>query len=283
MENALMIRAASVFAAASLAFCLAAKADPVVPPAITIDITAIVEPVAPGEGVGYAAVGFDGINYWAARWASSRVTRISTAGAFVDSFDIEGLSGIRAMTWDGTHFWMANNTTTLWRVDPVTLSVLSTITLPVQSRYASFDPTADGGQGGFWIGNFSGDILLVSMQGVTLSTLPEANIGFSGRYGLALDRSGPSARLWTYFQGGTNNVEIGSISLPDGTSNPVTIDLFPYLAPSTSALAGGAFVTNLLPGGRQTLLTLCQCTPNNILLGIELEESLIFSDGFEQR
>jgi hypothetical protein len=85
------------------------------------------------------------------------------------------------------------------------------------------------------------------------------------------------------FQGGTNNVELGSINLPDGVSNPVTIDLFPFLAPSTSGLAGGAFVTSLLPGGQKTLLALCQCDPGNILLGIELEEPLIFSDGFEQR
>ena len=202
-----MIRPANILAAASLALCLAANANPVLPPEITIDITAIINPVAPGEGLGYQAIGFDGTNYWMARWGSSRVTRISTAGVFVDSFDIAGLSGIRSITWDGTHFWMANNTTTLTRVDPSTGTMLGTITVPVQSRYASYDPTADGGQGGFWIGNYTGDILLVSMQGTTLSTLPEANIGYSSRSGLALDRSGASPRLWTYFQGGTNNVD----------------------------------------------------------------------------
>ena len=271
----------ALWAMSGLLLCINAGAAPELPPAIKIDITAIVDPIAPGEGVGYAGIGFDGTNFWISRWASARFTRISPAGVFVDSFDIPGLTGTRAMTWDGTHFWMANNTSTLTRVDPVSRTVVGTISLPANSRYVSFDATADSGQGGFWIGNFNDDIRLVSMQGTTLSTLPAATVVFTGRYGLTLDRNGPNPRLWTYFQGGTNNVELGSVSLPDGAGDPATINLFPYLDPSTNGLAGGAFITDQLPGGQPTLLTVCQCTPNNILLGIRIVESLIFSHGFE--
>lgn len=260
----------------------AGGAEPVLPPEISMDITAIIEPNLPGEGVGYAGIGFDGTHYWLSRWASARFTRISTAGTYVDSFEIAGLTGTRAMTWDGTHFWMANNTTTLTRVDPVTRTVVASIPLPSQARYVSFDAAADGGLGGFWIGNFNDDIRLVSMQGVSLSTLPAANVLFTGRYGLALHDTGPSPQLWAYFQGGANNVELGSISLPDGTGNPLTTDLFPHLPAGTTGLAGGAFITGQLPGGGTFLLTLCQCSPNNILLGKRLVETQIFSNGFEE-
>lgn len=269
-----MFRSVGIIVAAGLAFCMAAQANPVLPPEFSIDITAIVEPVAPGEGLGYAGIGFDGTHFWLSRWASARITRITPAGEFVDSFDIPGLTGTRAMTWDGTHFWMANNTTTLSRVDPNTQTVVSTITVPSTARYLSYDPTADNGQGGFWIGNFNDDIQLVNMLGVSLTVLPAAGIGFTGRYGVALDFAQANPKLWTYFQGGAgSNMELGSISLPDGTGSLETIDLFPFLAPSTSGLAGGAFITDLLPGGQKTLLTLCQCTPNNILLGTLLQET----------
>jgi hypothetical protein len=271
----------SIIAAALMMCGLAAYAEPVLPPAFSIDITAIVDPVIPGEGAGYAAIGFDGSNFWVARWASARFTRISPTGAYIDSFDIPGLTGTRAMTWDGTHFWMANNTNTLTRVDPLTQTAVGNISLPSQARYASFDPTADNGQGGFWIGNFNDDIRLVNMQGTELTSLPAAGIAYTGRYGLAAETDNATPRLWAYFQGGANNVELGAISLPDGTGNPLTTDLFPFLAPSTSGLAGGAFITDLLPGGQKTLLTVCQCTPNNILLGIQLDDPLIFSDSFE--
>lgn len=258
--------------AAGLAFCVSAHADPVLPPAFSIDITAVVDPVNPGEGVGYAGVGFDGTNFWVARWATARVTRISPAGAYVDSFDIPGLTGIRAMTWDGSHFWMSNNTSTLSRVDPVTRTVVGTLAVPVAARYVSFDADADNGQGGFWIGNFNDDILLVSMTGTTLATLPAASVAYAGRYGVALDPGNGNPGLWAYFQGGANAVELGRIDLPSGVGAPATTDLFPHLAPSTSGVAGGAFITSALPGGQKTLLTLCQCTPNNILLGIELQD-----------
>lgn len=276
-----MIRRAFVLVFATLLPALPVRADPVLPPEITIDITAIIDVVAPGEGVGYAGIGFDGTHFWLTRWNSARVTRITPAGAFVDSFDIPGLANIRSMTWDGSQFWMANNTTTLTRVDPATRTVTGTISLPANSRYASYDPVANNSQGGFWIGNFSDDIRLVDMQGNLLEILPAASVGLTGRYGIALDRFGVNPKLWVYAQEIPNNVNVGSIRLPEGTGNEQRFDLFPYLAPSTSGLAGGAFITNLLPGGRPTLLTLCQCTPNNILLGTLLVDPEIFANGFE--
>ena len=76
----------ALWAMSGLLLCINAGAAPELPPAIKIDITAIVDPIAPGEGVGYAGIGFDGTNFWISRWASARFTRISPAGVFVDSF-----------------------------------------------------------------------------------------------------------------------------------------------------------------------------------------------------
>lgn len=259
----------------------ASSSEPVFPPEFSLDITAIIEPIAPGEGIGYSGIGFDGTNLWLSRWASGRITRISPAGAYIDSFEVPGLTGTRSMTWDGTHFWMANNTATLTRVDPVSRTVVGSINLPSAARYATFDASAASGQGGFWIGNFSDDIRLVNMQGNTLTTLPAANVVFTGRYGIALDPSPTNPALWAYFQGGENLVELGKITLPAGIGDPETFNLFPHLSPSTDSLAGGAFITSDLPGGHTTLLTLCQCAPGNIVLAVRLGDPAIFLDGFE--
>jgi hypothetical protein len=274
------------FAAAVLLMAVGTDVRADATPQSNIDVTALVDPIFPTEGVGYAGVGFDGTDFWLSRWASARITRISTSGAYVDSFDIPGLTGTRAMTWDGTHFWIANNTTTLSRVDPVSKTVVATITLPITTRYATFDPTADAGAGGFWIGNFSTDIVLVGMTGATLSTIPAATIGSTGRYGIAFDNvTEPTPILWVFNQGGTNNVDIIIVDLPSGTPRAPALNLFPSLpGTTTSALAGGIFLANGLPAGSKTLLAMVQGTPNNILATLSTSGPSapgIFLDGFE--
>lgn len=251
-------------------------------PQFALDVTEIVEPHLPGEGVGYAAVGFDGTDFWIARWASSRFTRISQAGEYLDSFDIPNLSGTRSLTWDGTHFWAANNTTSLSRIDPLTRTVVATLTLPVTARYASYDATANAGGGGFWIGEFSSDIRLVDMAGNVLQTISAETVGFGGRYGAAVDNSGESPVLWFFYQGGANNVEIGAIDLPSGTPRAESLDLLAWVPNATSALAGGLFRTDALPGGQNLLLALAQGTPDNGLIAVSIATRRIFNDGFEE-
>ena len=257
---------------AAIAFCIFhAGVSAQVTSQFTIDITTIIDAEIPGEGQGYAAVGFDGTNLWAARWASDRFTRITPAGAYVDSFVIPGLTGTRSMTWDGTHFWIGNATTTIYRVDPTTQMVDTTVTVPVEARYLTFDETADGGNGGFWLGNFNTDIIQIDMSGNLLATIPAATVGFQGRYGLAFDNvtdSGPI--LWVFFQEGANTTELGILELPSGNPKPDTQDLFPFMpAGSTSSLAGGIFLTSGLVSGENTLLALGQGTPVNAIMGFQ--------------
>jgi len=270
-----------VFLVASLASGMVC-AQLALTPQFALDVTEIVEPHLPGEGVGYAAVGFDGTDYWIARWASSRFTRISQAGEYLDSFDIPNLSGTRSLTWDGTHFWAANNTTSLSRIDPVTRTVVATLTLPALTRYATYDATADAGAGGFWIGNYSSDVLLIDMSGNVLLTISAETVTFGGRYGAAVDNSGESPVLWFFYQGGVNNVEIGAIDLPSGTPRAESLDLLAWVPNATSALAGGLFRTDALPGGQNLLLALAQGTPDDGLVALSIATRRIFKDGFEE-
>lgn len=219
---------------------------------------------------GHAAVGFDGTNFWVARWnaaLSTDVSRITPAGALVDTFQIAGLSGTRSLTWDGTQFWAGNATTTLRRVDPVTKTVTATVTVPIAARYVTYDPTANSGAGGFWIGNFDTDIVQVSMTGATLATIPAATTAaMGGRYGIAFDNvSGPTPFLWVFYQtGGPSTASLGIIDLPSGTPR-AQVQNIATLVPDPASLAGGAFLTSGVTGPARTLLLLAQGTPDTIV------------------
>jgi hypothetical protein len=247
-------------------------------PETTIDITALIadpNAVPPEEGLGHAAVGFDGTDYWVAKWASATISRISTAGVLVDTFEIAGLTGTRSFTADGTYLYAGNTTSTIYRIDPSTRTLAPphiTVSGFVTARYASYDPTADSGNGGFWIGNFNTDIVLIDRSGNALTTIPAAGLP-GGRYGVAFDNAtaaGPI--LWMFYQGGlTGQCELGAIDLPSGAVRPSTQSMdFPALG-LTNCLAGGTFLASGsgLRGGGRSLLTLLQGTPANFLLGFD--------------
>ena len=253
----------SAICAAALCFGFSGSANADLAVQFTRDVDA-----ATGNS-GQAAVGFDGTNFWVARWnaaLSTDISRITPAGALVDTFQIAGLSGTRSLTWDGSQFWAGNATTTISRVDPATKTVTATLTVPIAARYVTFDPTANSGAGGFWIGDFNSDIQQIDMAGNTLATIPAANLTSVGaRYGIAFDNtSGPGPFLWVFFQtGGPSSASLGVVDLPSGTPRPMFQDIA-ALTPDATSLAGGAFLTSGIGMG-PTLLLLAQGAPNTIV------------------
>ena len=87
--------------------------------------------------------------------------------------------------------------------------------------------------------------------------------------------------LWVFYQGGTNNVQLGAIDLPEGTPRAETLDLLAFVPNAVSALAGGLFRTSELPGGQNFLLALAQGTPDNAIVAVRIIAPSIFADGFE--
>jgi len=99
---------------------------------------------------------------------------------------------------------------------------------------------------------------------------------------VVVDNSGESPVLWFFYQGGVNNVEIGAIDLPSGTPRAESLDLLAWVPNATSALAGGLFRTDALPGGQNLLLALAQGTPDDGLVALSIATRRIFKDGFEE-
>lgn len=233
--------------------------------------------------VGMAGAVFYNNEFWVSRWANDTIYRFNTSGAVVSEFTIAGLSGIRSFTTDGTYLYAGNNTTTIYRIDPSTQTLAPPhITAPASVRFCTYDATLNSSAGGFWIGNFTTDILAIDISGATLSTITAATHGLTGMYGAAVDlytAGGPF--LWVFDQGGTSSAQLVQLQLPAGTPTGLLHDVISDvgLAQSLSTgQAGGCFISNQIVPGQVTLGGLIQGTPDNVLFGYELSDPGMFVD-----
>ncbi len=229
------------------------------------------------NSVSQAAIAFFNNEFWTSQWSSDTLFRYSATGAFIQKFSIPGISGTRSITTDGSLLYLGTSGNTIYIVDPSTATLSGTISSAanVTARFLTYDPTLDGGNGGFWIGNFNTDIESISMNGTLLSTIPNATHGLSGMYGAAYDGisfGGPY--LWVFHQGGGNNSTMTALDLTTGTQTTNEKDVFPDISSTyglTTGLAGGAFLTTDLIPGETTLLGLVQGNPVNVMVGYELD------------
>ncbi|OIP55527.1 MAG: hypothetical protein AUK34_12920 [Ignavibacteria bacterium CG2_30_36_16] len=206
--------------------------------------------------------------FWTSRWASALLHRWTAAGTLIEEFSVANVTGVRALTFDGTYLYAGQNTTTIAKIDPVTKTRVGTITAPQTVRYITYDPTADGGAGGFWVGNFSTNPQLISMTGAVLASLTYAGLGVTSIYGAAFDNysvGGPY--LWFWGQGAgaatpQNIVQVNpATGLPTGVQHDVITDIG---IGNASAIAGGLFISTGIVPGFASIGGLLQGTPDKL-------------------
>ncbi|WP_445455299.1 T9SS type A sorting domain-containing protein [Flavobacterium sp. HNIBRBA15423] len=225
---------------------------------------------------GNAGVVFINNQFWVSAWASNNIHVLSNTGAFIETFQVAGLTGTRSMTTDGTNVYCGTSSTSIYVVNPVTRTLTSTIAITTTSnataRFCAYDASLNSGAGGFWIANFNTDIASVSMTGSQLSVIPAATHTLTGMYGAAVDGSG---LLYVYHQAGTpSNDVISSINLTTGLPTGVVYDFYTndaVPAGSTSSLAGGLFISTAVVPGETILVGVSQATPNNLLYGLNID------------
>ena len=219
--------------------------------------------VAPNQ-----AVESDGTFIYTTSWKSgsfSKFQNVNGTWTWVEDFTIAGASAIRDLTFDGTYFYGAAANTTIFKMDFTTKTLVGTITTASAVRHLAYDPTADGGNGGFWYGDWA-TLNLCKMDGSTITTV--TGLGLEGMYGSTVDvasTGGPF--LWLFDQGGSG-VEIVQMSIATKTLTGVVhaaTDLPGYAG--SDAIAGGLGCDNgnLYPG-KFVLLANVQQDPN--LIGI---------------
>jgi len=120
----------------------------------------------------YISVGCDGNYFYTARWLGNEITRHDMDGSNPFTFTIPGVSVIRDFTYDGTYFYAVNQTASIFKLDLANETLVATIQASGQGigelQHIAYDPTLDGGSGGFWTGSVT-SIRTVSMNGTQLS------------------------------------------------------------------------------------------------------------------
>jgi|GEM_PF-1021059 len=223
------------------------------------DIQLDVDPVAAfNPATGLAGVAWTGTEFWVTKWANNAMYTANASGAMTGTFTIPGVTGARSITTDGTDMYIGTAATQIYRVSKTTKTVISTITTSVPNcRYVCYDPTLDGNNGGFWVGQYATAITAVSMSGTTLSSIAPGTHGLTGIYGLAYDpysTGGPF--LWAFDQGG-NGADIVQLSMtgtPTGLVHDATVDL----QGGNAGIAGGLFICNNFVTGKNSMIGMCQ-------------------------
>ncbi len=260
--------------------------EPSAQPDAQWDIQLDINATAPTTSVGMAGAQFvknaslPNGEFWTSKWGSDTLLTWDAAGTFIQKFQIAGLTGVRSLAFDGTYLYAGANTTTIYRIDPVTKQLAPphiNSSSASNVRHCSYDASLNSGAGGFWVGNFGTDIDAISMTGMLLSSIPSATHGLAGMYGSAFDNytvGGPY--LWIFDQGGVNTTQIERITLATGATYGVAShDVFSDFSGTnslTSGLAGGLFITDQLVSGKNTIGGMIQGTPNNVLFGYELTD-----------
>lgn len=203
-----------------------------------------------------------GTEIWCSVWARPVIHRFDYTGTFIDSFTVAGIAtgGVRAMTFDGTSVWCSYNGTDIKSIDPLTQAVTATVSHPpltgaqTTSRWITYDHTADGGLGGFWIGNFNTDWMQISMSGAQLNSILSAQHTLTGVYGVTFEDINGTPYLWANSQtdpiGGTaTGAFITQYDINAGAITGVVHDMEQDFG-APGGIAGGICATQL-PGFAQ--------------------------------
>ena len=106
----------------------------------TYDIGATGETGANGN----AGAECDGTYLYSTRWASNLIHRYNIAGTLVEEFSIAGVSGLRDLAYDGTHYmYGGNGAGTIWKMDFTTKTLVATLTGSFQARAIAYDTDLD--------------------------------------------------------------------------------------------------------------------------------------------
>lgn len=218
--------------------------------------------------------------FWVSRWSTpaGRIYVLNTSGVVVDSFTTSGFTGARNMVYDpvNNEVVCGNTTNILYRVNPTTRATVGQITMPstITARALTYDPTVDGGAGGFWASNWNAGNLhfyRVNRAGQQIGIIN--NTAITGVYGIAYDNismGGPY--LWVWSQGAGQGTPQNIIQLSVATGNPTGVQkdvLTDVGLGQTTAIAGGLFISDQIIPGLLILGGVLQGAPDK-LFGYEI-------------
>ncbi len=208
---------------------------------------------------GNAGCEFDGTYFYTTRWASNLIHKFDIDGNLIEEFSIPGVSGLRDLAYDGTHFYGGAAGNVIYEMDFETQTLIGTINSSVAARAIAYNEDLDA----FFVSNFADPVGLIGHDGTTIATF---DCGLSGTYGFAYDNltdGGPYLWLFDQGAGGGSPQLIHQMDALTYTMTGVTHDVSLEL-PDPSGIAGGLFLTTDFVPGIVTLGGLQQGVPDQV-------------------
>ncbi len=208
----------------------------------------------------------DGNHFYCPKWNAATITRYEMDGSNPVEFTIEGVENIRDLAYDGNYFYGAAADMDLKVMDFENETLIATISANCTGvtgiRHIAFDPNLDGGNGGFWIGNWA-ELGAIDKNGNQLVS-SWAN---ESCYGSAYDDSDPdNPCLWLFQQTGAEEVTFSQFDINTQSYTGVTHEAtdIPGFELGTDAQAGGACTWDDPETGQKLLIGNIQQSPNLI-------------------
>ena len=222
--------------------------------------------VASGDA-GNAGSEFDGTYFYSTRWSSNLLHQYDTAGNLLKEFSISGVSGLRDLAWDGQYLYGGAASTTIYCIDPIAETLITTITSPVAVRSIAYD----SGNDAFWVNNWEETLSLVNRSGVVIDTIDTPPSMYSSAY----DNVSPGGPFLWIFTGTSSGLgcQLEQYDLNTKTLTGVTHSLTPDFG---QGIAGGLFFTTEYAAGFATLGGLMQGDgAQDTLFGYEAGEAAL--------
>jgi hypothetical protein len=214
-----------------------------------------------GTPAGQPGVATDGTNIYTAKWAGGDFYRFDMDGIQLDIFTVAGASDVRDMCYDGTYFYGGAAGMTIFIMDLANETLIGTIPVSCTGvtgvRHIAFDPELDGGNGGFWVGNW-GELGAITMAGAQIYANIAGNPG--DLYGSAYDEwTADGPYLWLFSQGGSGN-DIHQFDIATQTLTGVVHDASDI--PGNTGLMAGGLDTYINDAGVFCMIAGIQQDPN---------------------
>ncbi|MDH7514427.1 MAG: M6 family metalloprotease domain-containing protein [Bacteroidota bacterium] len=223
--------------------------------------------------------------FWTSRAGSDFVAEWTRDGKLLGEFIITGAVTIKSFTTDGTYIYAATGSDRIAVIDPEQRKRINLIRGPMQAEFVSYDPTADGGKGGMWIGKPGSDIVLISMQGTELARLDSAALGEPSITAIAFDGWSPGGPyLWTFARSATGKSQfLTQLRLPSCEPTGLFHDVLQDIGSTTiDGIAGGLTVSTEIIPGKVVLCGTLLGVPNR-LFGYQLPAdapTFLFEENF---
>ncbi|MFO7790951.1 MAG: choice-of-anchor J domain-containing protein, partial [Bacteroidales bacterium] len=221
------------------------------------------------SAAGHPGIETDGTNFYTTAWDDTVFTRYEMDGTNPEDFGITDVGNIRDMAYDGTYFYGSDASMTLYQMDLANETLESEISVTCTGvtgiRHIAYDPELDGGNGGFWIGDWE-ELGAIDMSG---SELVPSTVTLESCYGSAYDPwTDPSNPcLWLFQQPTGAEAVFYQFDINTYSMTGVTHDCSDAPGYLTESISGGA--CSFESGGEFILVGNIQQDPN-LVVGYEL-------------